>query len=309
MEIGFLVPNYPNEKRVALLPEHICNFDNEIVIENGFGNTLDIADEKYLQKGCNVNTRENILKNIDVIFSLKLIQPSDYSQLREGQMIIGWTHPKGSGARFYQKIAKTKKLIIVDLDNIYPSIYYGDKQKLIPWLPKNFVWKNSFNAGYSSVMHGLVSYGLIPATHTKVAVLATGSVSQGANNAISKFNCDIRMFYRKTMHEFKDTIGEYDIIINGIEMDNPDEHIITKEELKQVKKGCFILDSAADAGNAIEGTHYTSIDNPIYFEDGIYFYEVNSSPSIFYRKSSYDISESFSKWIYKEDIKKYYSLI
>lgn len=310
MKLGFVKPTYPGEQRVALLPEHITeDYENELVIENGFGSTLSISDKEYENKGCKIDTRENIFKDCDVVFCLKLLQPSDYDLLRDGQMIIGWTHPTGSGTAFYQNVAVKKHLKIVDLDNIYPTIHQGDKHISIPFISKNFIWKNSFYAGVASVQHALLHFGLLPNSSTKVAVLANGSVSQGAYNYISKYNVDIRMFYRKTMQEFYDIIGEYDIIINGIEVDGSVKHIITKDDLKKVKKGCLLIDSAADAGNAIEGTHYTSIADPMYEEDGLFFYEVNNAPSLLYRVTSYEISKSFSEWVYKKNVKRFLDLL
>ena len=309
MKLGFIKPTYPDEKRVALLPEHITpEFENELIIETGFGSNLGIEDAVYAAKGCKIDTRANIFKTCDTVFCLKLIQPEDYDSLREGQMIIGWTHPTGSGTEFYQKVACKKRLRIIDLDNVYPTAHFDDKHIPIPFIKKNFIWKNSYYAGVCSVMHALLSDGFYPDSNTKVAVLANGSVSQGAYSFISKFNVDIRMFYRKTMTEFYDTLGEYDIIINGIEVDGSVDHIITKEQLRQVKKGCLIFDSAADAGNAIEGTRYMSIADPMYEENGLYFYEVNNAPSMLYRKTSFEISKSFSEWVYKKDVKQFWQL-
>ena len=229
--------------------------------------------------------------------------------LRQGQMIIGWTHPTGSGSKFYNEIAKPLGLKIIDLDNIYPSCYYGDSKIPIPFIEKNFVWKNSFFAGISSVQQALLHYGMFPDSNTKVAVLASGSVSQGAFYLMSKFNVDLRMFYRKTMSEFYASIGEYDIIINGIEVDGTVDHIISKEQLKKVKKGCLLIDSAADAGNAIEGTHYSRISDPLYEEDGRFFYEVNNAPSLLFRRTSFEISKSFSKWVYQKDVARFWELV
>lgn len=309
MKLGFIKPTYPGEKRVALLPEHISSdFENEIVIEAGFGSNMSIEDSEYLNKGCIIDTRTNIFATCDTIFCLKLIQPEDYEKLRDGQMIIGWTHPTGSGTSFYNNVAKDKYLKIIDLDNIYPTAHCGDSHIPIKFIPKNFIWKNSFYAGVASVQHALLQFGLYPTSITKVAVLANGSVAQGAFSYISKFNVDIRLFYRKTMEEFYTTIGEYDVIINGIEVDDPTKHIITKDQLKQLKRGCLIIDSAADAGNAIEGTHYTSINDPLYCEDDLYFYEVNNAPSLLYRQTSYEISLSFSKWVYSKDVKQFWDL-
>ena len=162
MNIGIIKPNYPNERRVALLPEHIeKNGINQLVVESGFGANLEISDEEYVQAGCKIASREDVYASCDAIFSLKLIQESDYKYLRDEHMIIGWTHPTGSGANFMKEQAETKNLIIVDLDNIYPTIFYKGKKFHIDEVPRNFIKKNSFYAGYASVMHALVCFGLI----------------------------------------------------------------------------------------------------------------------------------------------------
>lgn len=309
MKLGFIKPTYSGEKRVALLPEHITSdFENELIIETGFGSTLGISDEKYREKGCIIFDRKAVFKECDTVFCLKLIQPEDYSSLRDGQMIIGWTHPTGSGAEFYNQVAVQKRLKIVDLDNIYPTANLGDVHLPVPFIDKNFVWKNSFYAGIASVQHALLHFGLFPDSNTKVAVLASGSVSQGAFFYMSKYNVDMRMFYRKTMTEFYDTIGDYDVIINGIEVDGTVKHVITKDDLKRVKKGCILIDAAADAGNAIEGTHYTTLADPMYVENGLFFYEVNNAPSLLYRRTSFEISKAFSKWVYQKDVLRFWNL-
>ncbi|MBC8525764.1 MAG: N(5)-(carboxyethyl)ornithine synthase [Candidatus Cloacimonetes bacterium] len=309
MKIGLIKPNFPNEKRVALLPEHIIDFENELIVENNFGEYMDIPNFEYENRNCIIKDRETILRECDVIFSLKLIQQVDYKFLRPGQMIIGWTHPSGSGAKFIKEQAIPKNLIIVDLDNIYPFIHYMQGKIDIGFLKPNFIWKNSYMAGFSSTMHAILAQGIVPNANTRVAILACGNVSQGAYAAISKFNPDIRLYYRKTMHEFKESIADFDIIINGIEMDNDIEHIVNNEEIKLLKSKCLLIDAAADAGRAIESTRYTSIDNPLYYENDVYFYVVNNSPSIFYRESSYIISQSFSKHIFKKNIKRFYALL
>ena len=82
---------------------------------------------------------------------------------------------------------------------------------------------------------------LYPDSTTKVAVLATCNTSQGAYNAIIKFSPEVRLFYRKTMNEFKSEIHEFDIIINRIKVNKPNEHIIFSFELMKVKKNALLL--------------------------------------------------------------------
>lgn len=309
MKIGLIKPNFPNEKRVALLPQHIESFENELIIESGFGENLDIPDTAYMQKGCTILNRKQIYAECTAIFNLKLTQPDDYKYLRHNQMILGWTHPFGSGKDFFDTIAQEYSLKIIDLDNIVPRIFIGKETRPISFIEKNFIWKNSFNAGYAATQHALLSYGLVPDYRTKIAILAAGSVSQGAFYAISKYSADVRLFYRKTIEEFKRDIGSFDVIINGIEVENDTDHILTKQNLKDIRKGSLIIDAAADAGRAIFGTRYTSIAEPIYLEDGIYYYVVNNAPSLIYRKSSIDISESLSKWVFKIDAKRFDNIL
>lgn len=229
--------------------------------------------------------------------------------IRDEQWIIGWSHPTGSGTDFMREQTIPKNLKIVDLDNIYPTIYYQNKKYDIPHIPRNFIKKNSVLAGLSATMHALVTFGKIPDSHTKIAVLSSGNVAQGAFTTISKFTTNVQMYYRKTMPEFYQEIETFDIIVNGIEVDNPKNHIINAEQINKLKKGCLVIDAAADAGNAIFGTHYTTLDNPIYEENGIFYYEVNNAPTIFFRDSSVACSEAFSKWCYSIDLKKIHRLI
>jgi len=309
MKLGFIKPDYPNEKRVALLPEHINEFENQIVVETGFGEYLDLIDADYVAKGCTIRSRDEIFRECDTLFSLKLLQPADYDKIRKGQMIIGWTHPEGSGADFMKLQAIPKVLTIVDLDNIHPFIFYKGEKIPVPFIKRNFIWRNSFMAGISSTLHGIMSAGFLPGANTKVAILSSGNVAQGAFYTISKFNCDVRIFHWETMDLFYESIADFDIIINGIEVADDNAHIISKKDLRKIRKGCLILDAAADVGRAIEGTRFTNMENPVYKDDGKYFYAINNSPSIFYRETSRIISSVFSEWIYKKDIKRFWDLL
>lgn len=309
MNLGFIIPHHPNEKRVALLPEHIKNFDNKIVIESGYGKTLEISDEDYVKAGCRVLSRSEVFKQCEAIFSMKFLFQPDYQYLRKGHIIIGWINVNGAASNFMREQGNPKELVIVHLDNIRPTVFYKDKAISIDWIESNFAYKNSFIAGFSSALHGIMSYGIIPNSDTKIAVLGSGNVSQGAFNAFSKFNADIRMFYRKTIPEFKKQLRNFDIILNGIEVDNPDIHILSLEDQKRLKKGCLLIETSAMPGKAIEGSRLTTFSEPIYEVDGIYYYSVNNAPSIFYRESSRYISESFSKNVYCKDVQIYFDMI
>ena len=309
MKIGFVKPTYPFEKRVALFPKQVGNIRNECVVECGFGENMGLSDDEYSKNGAVVCPRAEIFKDCDVIFSLKLLQPSDYDLIREGQIIAGWTHPTGSGRMFMEKQAIPKKLVIIDFDNIYPSVYFNDKCFVIPFIQPNFIWQNSYIAGRAAVLHAILTYGKLPDSNTKIAILSAGNVAQGAFDVLAKFNSQIRIFNRRTMPLFYETLGIYDIIVSGIEMDSNNTHLLDLEQQRKIKSGCLVIDAAADAGNTFEGLDYTNIGEPIVKKDGVLWYCVNNAPSILFRESSEVISKAFEKVFYNSDINDFLNLI
>ena len=302
MKLGFIKSNFPNERRVPLLPEHIKQFANSIYIENGFGDSLGIPDDNYRKAGCTILTRSEIFASCEGIFSLKLLQPSDYDLIRQNQMIIGWTHPLGSGKEFMETQAIPKNLYILDIDNQRPMMYYQENAYPTQLIPRNFVYQNSFYAGYAGVLHALLNFGLLPNSNCEIAILGSGNAAQGAFHAISKISSSVRLFYRKTLPQFKQQLSKYSIIINGIEVGDSGKPIMTIAEQGQLKTGAFIIDIAADAGNAIEGNQTTTVPDPIYQKNGIYYYTLPNTPTFAYRNVSQILSEQFSKYIFKNDI-------
>lgn len=302
MKLGFIKSNFPNERRIPLLPEHIKQFENTIYIENNFGDSLDIPDTDYQKVGCIILSRSEIFAQCDCIFSLKVIQPSDYDLIRPNQVIIGWTHPIGSGQAFMQSQALPKNLYVLDLDNQKPTMYYQGKAYPSQLIPTNFIYQNSFYAGYAGVLHALLNFGLLPDETCKVAILGSGNTSQGAFHAISKLTSSVRLFYRKTLPQFKEQLADYSIIINGIEIESSDQPIISLEEQAQLSPGTLLIDIAADAGNAIEGNRFTTVEEAIYQENGLYYYTLPNTPIFAYRNVSKILSEQFSKYLFKKDI-------
>ncbi|MGN6692392.1 MAG: hypothetical protein ACTHJU_15760, partial [Sphingopyxis sp.] len=123
-----------------------------------------------------------------------------------------------------------------------------------------------------------------------VCVLGSGSVAQGSFHELSRLGFQPRMFYRKTLPLFRDQIASFDIIVNGIEVDTPDSYIIDRDLLENCRTDVLIIDAAADAGNAIWGTDFQSIDAPVGTTAGRRYVLVNNVPTIMTEQASTDIS-------------------
>ncbi|MCF2628204.1 MAG: hypothetical protein SO183_07035 [Fusobacterium mortiferum] len=310
MKLGFIKPVFPNEKRVALLPQHIENFPNELYLEKNFGEILDIDDEEYIKKGCKILTREEIFKNCEAIVTLKNISTNDYKYLKKNQILIGWIHPETTvlGQQFMRD-TQDKELIIVDLETRFPSIFYKGNKKKLDFIPKNFLKENSKAAGKVAVLHSMLSFGKLFNKNTKVAILAIGNVGQGAYSMVSKFTDDISIYTRKNMEEFYYNISNFNLIINCIEIEENEKSIISLEKRKQIKKGCLVVDAAGDPGRAIEGIELTTWEEPIVNINGVYYYSIDNLPTLCFREISENISRIFSSLIYSKKIENIYKLI
>lgn len=109
------------------------------------------------------------------------------------------------------------------------------------------------------------------------------------------------MFYRKTLDLFRESIEEFDLIVDGIEVDIDDVHILDEDLIRRTRDDLLIIDAAADAGRAIEGTRYLSLDNPIGQAFGRTYTLVNNAPTLMHRQASEFISEITTRYLLGRD--------
>ena len=92
MIIGSVSENKDLEKRISITPEiakkYITN-GFEVLIEGNLASHLGISDDEFLNQGCKVDTRENVLKNSDIILQLNLPDEKSTDLLKENNILIG----------------------------------------------------------------------------------------------------------------------------------------------------------------------------------------------------------------------------
>ncbi|NEO91085.1 MAG: hypothetical protein F6K56_12890 [Moorea sp. SIO3G5] len=306
MKIGYIKPSFLGEKRVGLLPKHLehCSPEDERRFEKGFGASLGIADQDY--GGAGGYNRESLFEWADVIYCIKVPQPEDYDSFREGQTLVGWIHPLGSGEHFMENCVAAKNLWVFDVTNrISMRHYNGNTQTLN--VPRDITIKNSILAGYASTMHGIMLRGGV-CQDDRVAVFGSGNVAFGALKYLTQRGIDPLLRRRSNVDLLRRELETYNIFINCVEIDEGESAIVTQAQIDKMKPGSWIIDAAADAGRAIEGTRYTSLESPIYQDEGGHrFYVVNNSPSLLYRESSEAVSEGYAKHFWTKPMSYWYS--
>ena len=95
MVIGILKEAYP-ETRVSILPEHVTilkKWNLTVLIEDGAGLTAFATNEKYVENGAAIATRDEILKTADIALSINNFSSGDISHMKEGAVVTGIYQP------------------------------------------------------------------------------------------------------------------------------------------------------------------------------------------------------------------------
>ncbi len=95
MTIGLLKePDY--EKRVAMLPESVMTLvkmNVTMLVEKGAGERAFASDEAYLQVGAKIDTRENVIKNADLVLKINPPTKEEFELLKEDQVLTAVLNP------------------------------------------------------------------------------------------------------------------------------------------------------------------------------------------------------------------------
>lgn len=280
--IGLVVSRKENEKRRALVPEHIARIKHPevITIEKGYGDVLGFKDEDYTSKGCKVASREEVLK-CDVICDPK-VGDVEYLELLQNQTIFGWVHA-------VQNRDITDKIIKHQLTSYaWEDMYECGRHSF---------WRNNEIAGEAAVLHAYMCHGTSP-FRTKAAVLGRGNIARGAIKMLNYMGAEVIQYDRKTEQLFQKELGEFDVIVNAILWDTSrKDHIVYRDDLKRMKSGALIIDVSCDRNGGIETSIPTTIEEPTYVVDGIMHYVVDHTPTLFWKTTSETLSDEFCKYI------------
>ncbi|EUJ30250.1 N(5)-(carboxyethyl)ornithine synthase [Listeria cornellensis] len=281
--MGFVNSHKENEKRIALLPEHISTITNadQLFFETGYGEILGIADAEYMALGCHVQSRADVLRQ-DIICEPKIGDSEFLSELQKGQTIFGWVH------------AEQNKEIADKLTQSGVKAYAWEN---MDYMNRHCFWINNELAGEGAIMHAYQLIGEMP-YNTKVAILGRGNVSHGAQKILQNLGAEVHIYNRNQEALFQEELPQYDVIINAILWDlKRTDHIMYRKDLQRLKKNAIIIDVSCDRAGAIETSIPTTITNPTYMVDGILHYVVDHTPSLLYRTASYSISAEIAKYI------------
>lgn len=95
MIIGVLKEPFP-ETRVSLLPEHVIllkKWNVDVVIEDNAGATAFANNDKYIEAGATIVSRDQVLQSSSIILSINNFAETDIASINAGAILLGVYQP------------------------------------------------------------------------------------------------------------------------------------------------------------------------------------------------------------------------
>lgn len=267
--IGFPKSHKEHEYRRVILPHEVALLSHPelLYFEDGYGENLNVSDQEYKDAGAHLVSREKCLQQ-DIICDPKIGDAEYLQDLEPGQTIFGWIH------------ATQNKPIALTLIKRQLTAYAWENMNEAG---RHVFWQNNQLAGKAAVIHAFECYGLLP-YGLHVGVIGRGNAASGAVYILNTLGAEVVQYHKQTDRLLKAELPNYDVIVNCVKWDaRRKDHLITRADLKRMKKGAMIIDVSCDRHGGIETSVPTTLEHPTYTVDGVVHYVVDHTPSIFYK--------------------------
>ena len=291
-----------NENRVALTPAGAKEFikrGHQVYVQQSVGLGSGFSDQDYSAVGASLlPTIEATYQIAEMIMKVKEPIESEYKLIKPNQLLFTYFH-FASYEPLTKAMVASKAICLA-----YETVEKADRSLplLVPMsevagrmaIQKGANYLEKPLGGRGILLGGVP--GVLPA---KVLILGGGIVGTQAAWMAAGLGADViimdlslpRMRYLadvmpanvKTMmsNEFniREQIKEADLIIGAVLIPGAKApHLITKEMLKDMKKGAVVVDVAVDQGGCIETCKPTTHENPTYVIDDVVHYCVANMP-------------------------------
>ncbi len=302
MIIGVLREIKAQENRVSMTPsgvEAMKQHGHTVLVEQSAGRGSDFTDEDYAAAGATVTaTAAEIYARAGLIMHVKEPQPPEYGLIRPGQIVLAYFHfasdeqltrgcmQTGAVAIAYETVAGLRG----GLPLLNPMSEVAGRMAV----QKAAQYCERVHGGRGILLGGVA--GVLPATvlilgggivGTSAALVAAG---MGARVYILDINLERLRHLSEIMPKnctplmssaaaIRSLAAQADIIIGAVLIAGARApRLITRDMLKDMKRGCVMVDVSIDQGGCFETSHPTSHDRPVYETDGIIHYCVTNMP-------------------------------
>ena len=302
MRIGVPKEIKSHEYRVGLTPGAVREYVNaghKVIVEENAGSGIGADDEVYRKAGAAiVDTAAEVFSSADMIVKVKEPQPSEWTQLREDQILFTYLH-----------LAPDPQQAEGLMDSGCSAIAYEtvtDKAGGLPLLApmSEVAGRLSIHAAGAALMRyaggrGILIGGVPGVQPARIVVIGGGVVGTHAARMATGLGAEVTILDRSiprlreldevfagrvrtrfaTIEAIEQEVFEADVVVGAVLVPGASApKLVTREMLKSMRRGSVLVDVAIDQGGCFETSRPTTHDNPTYEVAGIIHYCVANMP-------------------------------
>ena len=302
MRIGVPKEIKPQENRIGLTPKSVKTLvseGHEVIVENNGGFEAGFENDEYIKAGAKIaNNAKDIFNDAEIIVKVKEPQEVEVDMIKENQVIYTYLH-LAAAKELTEGLIKSKSV------NIAYETVTDDNGRLPLLAPMSAVaGRMSVQAGAHCLEknqkgRGLLLGGAPGVIGGTVVILGGGVVGENAAIIATGMRGKVYIVDKskerlKELHEMfgdkiiptesdkidlKKLVSECDLLVGGVLIPGAEApKLITKEMIKNMKRGSVVVDVAIDQGGCVETSKPTTHANPTYLVDEVVHYCVANMP-------------------------------
>ncbi|MEQ1929551.1 MAG: alanine dehydrogenase [Parvularculaceae bacterium] len=316
MRVGVPKEIKNNEFRVGLVPGSVREYaahGHQVLVETGAGVGIKASDKDYEAAGAKIAPdAAAVFKNSEMIVKVKEPQPSEYAQLRDGQILYTYLH-------LAPDPEQTRGLLKSGVTGVAYETVTDDRGGLPLLAPMSEVaGRLAIQAAAYALTapqggRGLLMGGVPGVLPAKVLVIGGGVVGLHSAKMAAGLGADVTILDRslRRLAELDDIFGgrvktrfstfdaldeetdQADVVIGAVLIPGASApKLVTREMLKGMKQGAVLVDVSIDQGGCFETSKPTTHAEPTYTVDGVVHYCVANMPGAVPLTSSHALNNA-----------------
>lgn len=310
MKIGVPKEIKSHEYRVGLTPasvKELVSMGHSAYVETNAGLAIDFTDEQYTAAGATIlPSAQAVFETAEMIVKVKEPQPSECKMLRPGQLLYTYLHLAPDPRQTELLLASHASCIA------YETV--TDERGGLPLLApmSEVAGRMSIQAGAHHLEkaqggRGVLLGGVPGVEPAKVLIIGGGVVGDNAAAMALGLGADVTIMDRslprlreldskyrgqvRCVFSTNTAIAEYacdaDLVIGAVLIPGAAApKLITRDIIRNMKRGAVLVDVAIDQGGCFETSRATTHDDPVFVIDDVVHYCVANMPGAVARTST-----------------------
>ena len=291
-----------HEYRVGLTPGAVREYvaaGHQVVVEKQAGSGIGATDGDYQNAGARIaDTARDVFATADMIVKVKEPQPSEWAQLREGQILFTYLHlaPDAEQAKGLLKSGCTAVAYetVTDASGALPLLAPMSEvagrlsiEAAAAALKRHAGGRGLLLGGVPGVKPArvVVIGGGVVGTHAARMAVGLGAEVSILDRSLPRLRALDELFHGRartrfsTIESLEEEVLNADVVIGAVLIPGASApKLVNRSMLGRMKKGSVLVDVAIDQGGCFETSHATTHDSPTYEVDGVVHYCVANMP-------------------------------